>query len=422
MGKDIPEPANKKLTLRGVEAVNTSAWKLGERAGGIALAILAAFLAAFVAIGDARADGENAGGDDNWHIGGKCSGSHAIPHTSSTCLHAWWDNSPSAALVSTAFGAQSHCSSYGTVVAEIRLERGTNEHFHIPDADKIRGSDNYRDVDNVYCCLNHSDLCWKKQVEKNDEGKISHITTPSSSILTETSVDVSTHWARYQFCQANPDYIYCQVDPEGDAHTVPSSPPVNPDTASMHDLRARPCGGEGEPRCTCGGHICDRFDCKWSFNQSPASRTCRDMTGSQGAGFRHSESAMWSCSLSHMICRVAEYYIGQGNMHRYEGTGGQALTASMSDIRKLNNCDGVLSTSPCPVTYSTCLSNYNASSANGTCRNETITTVDDDTGNWCNVEAECVDQQGNWDTSNIKVLPGYADELRNCNGLLDLEC
>ncbi len=114
----------------------------GNRAGEIAPAIVAAFLTAFVAIGDARADGDSAGERSNWHIGGKCSGSHAIPHTSSTCLHAWWDNSPSAALVSTAFGAQNHCSSYGTVVAEIDLDEGSDEHFHIPDSGKIRGIDN----------------------------------------------------------------------------------------------------------------------------------------------------------------------------------------------------------------------------------------------------------------------------------------
>ena len=333
--------------------MNTSAWKLnedsGNRAGGIALAILAAFLAAFVAIGDARADGENAGGDDNWHIGGKCSGSHAIPHTSSTCLHAWWDNSPSAALVSTAFGAQSHCSSYGTVVAEIRLERGTNEHFHIPDADKIRGSDNYRDVDNVYCCLNHSDLCWKKQVEKNDEGEISHITTPSSSILTETPVDVSTHWARYRFCQANPDYIYCTVDPEGDANTEPEGPACAEDES-----------------CNCGDHYCSAADCESQWDSStPASRGLikeggisdihgcapsndTDYTSHFSATIDASDGTSQTCTMR-VVCGVGDRrntYVN-GAWRRETTVKWVEFTADVEDVDRYYNCAGVLYKTSC---------------------------------------------------------------------------
>ena len=391
--------------------------------------MLAAFLTMFVAVGDAKADDPGAankilsqitgdGGCDNWA---------RITTESATCMSSGWRHQIIPPYYET--WAQNHCSDYGDILAHVDVRNEGDTHIHADDSERAYGGDTTNEPRSIKCCIDESDLCWKDQVEPVESGDLAgmvRMVTVHSGSYSAGYEYVRTHEERYHVCASEhapyPDSIYCQVDPEGDAHTVPSSLLVNPDTASMHDLRARPCGGEGEPRCTCGGHICDRFDCKWSFNQSPASRTCRDMTGSQGAGFRHSESAMWSCSLSHMICRVAEYYIGQGNMHRYEGTGGQALTASMSDIRKLNNCDGVLSTSPCPVTYSTCLSNYNASSANGTCRNETITTVDDNTGNWCNVEAECVDQQGNWETSDIKVLPGYADDLSNCNGLLDLEC
>ena len=67
--------------------------------------------------------------------------------------------------------------------------------------------------------MNKSDLCYKQQVVPINGGIIQAYT--DSGIRTR-SVDVSTHTKRYEFCRDNEDNIYCEVNPEGDAFTLPN--------------------------------------------------------------------------------------------------------------------------------------------------------------------------------------------------------
>ena len=107
----------------------------------------------------------------------------------------------------------------------------------------MSASTTWGDVRDIHCCWNKSDLCFKSQVEKDERNVITQVTKSGNSYTTRF-VDVSTHRKRYDFCQANPDDIYCQVDPEGDANTEPEGPACAEDSS-----------------CNCGDHHCTVADC-----------------------------------------------------------------------------------------------------------------------------------------------------------------
>ena len=51
------------------------------------------------------------------------------------------------------------------MMAAIDMKSGTDEHFHMSNGDKKRGTDRNGDVRSISCCLKTSDLCEKQQVE-----------------------------------------------------------------------------------------------------------------------------------------------------------------------------------------------------------------------------------------------------------------
>ena len=147
-----------------------------------------------------------------------------------TCLTASWATTPATDGITAgtyAFSAENSCASYGTLHARAMFT-ATNAGdddldviFVLEDSGAYSGNSLNARMTSASCCLDHSDLCYKNQVEKDSSGNITSITV-SGTTVTTTTVDVSTHQNRYDFCQSNSDDVYCTNDPEGDANTAPS--------------------------------------------------------------------------------------------------------------------------------------------------------------------------------------------------------
>ena len=191
----------------------------------IALAFAALLFLAPLAIGQA--------------LGSECGSSYRMSHGDSDCMHAWWDNSPSSNCWGTKGGAQSFCSNYGTVVVKVDLVSHGDLTVHRNNSEKWRYTNCFTDTNAISCCIDKSDLCVKNQVEADANDKIKYFVSGNSSLQTAS---VGTRIERYEFCRDNPDTVYCDVNPEGDALWAPN----------------------------CGDHDCTVADCNWHWNQSDA--------------------------------------------------------------------------------------------------------------------------------------------------------
>ena len=219
------------------------------RTAAAAIAVAVVIVPATILLGEgAFAHGDNAGSgyQGSWHYGHTCKSEYQISHSDTGCMHAWWDNTPPASTGKSGgstYGAQNKCANYGAMKATIDLESGRDEHFHMSNGDKKRGSDPYVDIKDIACCLNQSDLCWKWSVEPQN-GEIKRWTGTNANF---EWVDVSTHAARYSYCGEYPNDIYCEIDPSHDAFTVPAT---------------TQCGPEGNRR------ECVASDCNTAFNNA----------------------------------------------------------------------------------------------------------------------------------------------------------
>ena len=139
--------------------------------------------------------------------------------------------------------------------------------------------------------------------------------------------DVSTHQARFDLCERWPDYIYCEVNPWGDAFTDPS--------ASVADLRDRPCGTADTLACNCGDHFCDEGDCEWHWQQSSASQTCIILSDS--ISMPANDGTTYECTVQ-ARCRG-----GWGGGRNYA----TSYTGNMTVFPRLSNCSGTLQVGAC---------------------------------------------------------------------------
>ena len=222
------------------------------RGAAAAIAVAVVIVPATVLLGGSVfADGNAAsnGYQGSWHHGHTCKSKYQISHRDTECMHAWWDNTPPVstghALGST-YGARNLCVNYGAMKATIDLASGSDEHFHMSNGDKKRGWDDDRNIKDIACCLNQSDLCEKQQVEPV-ENRIKHYTTSPPNKNDYRYVRVDTHKRRYNHCKDNPNSIYCEHDPEGDAFTEP---------------------------LLCDGNSCTVYHCWSGWNESRANNSC----------------------------------------------------------------------------------------------------------------------------------------------------
>ena len=175
------------------------------------------------------------------YVSSACSSTYRISDDDATCLKSEFENRGTHGIVGggASYGAHNSCHAYGKLVVSIDIKGG----------DDIKGTlrkgflgwltgetSSNRHIREITCCIDKSDLCFKEQVEASDSGKVYHVVHP-----TYTWVSVATHQQRYDFCQANPDYIYCTVDPKGDALQNPATMPGDCDGSpcTIQDCRDR---------------------------------------------------------------------------------------------------------------------------------------------------------------------------------------
>ena len=199
------------------------------------------------------------------HYGNGCSASNRVSHSDSTCITATWNNAEGT------FSVTSHCASYGSIVAHIiedtpteptvgqSLDASTwqtglrNRHVHLQSSGSssgigvtassstiaapspntnasttVSGTDSDREITEISCCADVSDLCYRGEVEATG-GSIQRRTSGT----TYTDEDVATHAERYAFCQQYPSNIYCRVNPSGDALTAPLV--IDPNLQTCYD-------------------------------------------------------------------------------------------------------------------------------------------------------------------------------------------
>lgn len=214
-----------------------------RRIGPIAAVLGACALAGIVA---------SQAGAGGYQSGGACDSSQRESHRNTGCLHAWWDNTPpisTGVAGGSTSGAQNKCPDYGDITAHVDFKHASDGRFNLDNGSKQRKKHAVADVRDISCCRNKSDLCHRREVEKNDDGKIR---LWSGSGKTYSWKDVSTAAKRQHFCNQSRyrDGIYCRNDPDGDA------------------LSGRPYN--------CGDHYCTTLDCESQFEQSNAYQTCQE--------------------------------------------------------------------------------------------------------------------------------------------------
>ena len=274
----------------------------------------AAFVALAVPAGQAVAN-------STWEVATACGSGHRISHQNASCLSAGWDNSPgfwSGVAGGSTYWVQSKCSTYGLVYASVDSPGALDDKWKLSNGNKEDSVFLTSNVASIDCCINHGDqLCYKWQVEKNGANKIRHVTVTGSG-YSSRMVNVSTHKQRYNFCKSNPDYIYCEINPEGDAFTSPYN---------------------------CGDHYCTVGDCTWHWNRSTADDTCHERFNPYSMSISAEDGTSQTCTIqvkceSHIEPAIS----GGGGYMIYELN---ELSAPVWDFDNLANCSGTLQVGAC---------------------------------------------------------------------------
>ena len=262
-----------------------------------------------------------------------------------SCLDYSYTNSPVAGVgfSGATYEMENLCPDYGDLRVNIDLISASDYHQHLNDGEEVTGGSAAK-IRAITCCIEDSDLCLRQQVEKNSDGNISRW----SGGLTFTNVDVSTHEARYTYCQEHPDDVYCEVDPEGDANTAPTC------TAEGEDEI------EGIPECPCGDgdtkdRLCTADDCQTEFADSSSLSSGTTIGGVTAyCAFSTDDWADFEASVdfSGLNCTIdtrcptgsATWIDEDGNrvddpIHRYSET---SITDTIKRIDTYVNCSGTL--------------------------------------------------------------------------------
>ena len=170
-----------------------------------------------------------------------------IQHGTSTCLHGWWNNSPRASTgvaFGSTWGVETKCGTWGDVYGRVKI-KDYRYGYRVSGSNKKRGYSPFKNVIDIQCCPHKEELCYKDQVEKNDQGKIRLWEDGSYSWI-----DVSTMEKRQHLCKQLKyrTGVYCRNDLDEDALDGNSY--------------------------NCGDHYCNTGDCKYHFENSNAYDTC----------------------------------------------------------------------------------------------------------------------------------------------------
>jgi hypothetical protein len=261
--------------------------------------------------------------NQKWDVNSGCGSGHRISHSQASCLNAGWNNSPgfwSGNPGGCDYWLTGKCASYGLVYANVDLKDRLDHKWKLTNNSRNSNSGAMiiGKVRDIACCINHGDqLCYKNQIEKTSSGQIRHVTVTGSG-YSSTMVNVNTHKKRYIFCRDNPDYIYCEVNPEGDAFTTPRN---------------------------CGDHTCTVGDCTWHWNRSTADATCHEDFNPYSMSISAEDGTSQTCTIqvkceSHIEPAIS----GGGGYMIYELN---ELSAPVWDFDNLANCSGTLQVGAC---------------------------------------------------------------------------
>ena len=259
---------------------------------------------------------------NEFHTSSGCNSSKRVLKDNADCLTASWNNSTKwvTSIPEEVLAPQpnwrveitNNCIAHAKLVANVSLKHGSNRHF-VVDTGNVDRSEAGNHVSSVTCCMGQKQICHRKQVEAVN-GEILHYTGVGTT--TET-VDVSTHRKRFDYCAKRPNFVYCLVDPEGDAFTRPFN---------------------------CGGHYCTAGDCQWHWERSEAHTggTCLDTDA--GDDFSMSIDAADGTSQRCTVevqCETGEVVDNQA-VHE-----DNSFTAQVWDFDDLHNCGGTLQVGAC---------------------------------------------------------------------------
>ena len=317
---------------------------------------LVAILSACMAVGLFAPHRVNADGPASGllHGEGACNNWARVPHSLASCMHAWWNNSPPVSEgwgAGSTFGVQNYCGLWGTTVAHIDVKSSTDKHIHMVANGAHRAGIEVYDVRDITCCMDESDLCSQNQVIPVD-GWIGHVVT-FGSYWTSTTVDVSTHRKRYDFCRGNGAYVYCQANASGDVWTEPAAPLCADDSS-----------------CNCGDHFCTEDDCDAAWDDISAVRY-HELTSSKGctasdhdryvSTIDATDGTSQSCTIT-AGCgtgSLTNTWDDAGTMTSTTVVNVVQFTADVDDISGHYNCHGKLRTPNCHGTVvSTHLEEY----------------------------------------------------------------
>ena len=231
-----------------------------------------------------------------------------IQHSDSTCLHGWWNNSPRASTgvaTGSTWGVETKCGNWGEVYGRVKLT-GYRYGYRVTGTEKKRGWSLFTDVEDIQCCPHKEELCYKDQVEKNDEGKIRLWENGSYSWI-----DVSTAEKRQHFCRQS-DYrngLFCKNNLDKDAL-------------------------DGN-KYNCGDHYCNTGDCQNHFEHSNAYDTCQRPTAPTYS-IDSTDGSSQTCTVTAKCLHLA--YV-RDNGERVIFSADKTLTAPVWDLDDALNCE-----------------------------------------------------------------------------------
>ena len=256
--------------------------------------------------------------NDGDFVESACSNSVRVSHSFATCLHGWYSNNYNWSPPGYKHTVENKCPEYGTVIASVDVQGGSDWKWTLTNGDK---ETDYRlgKTNAITCCADKSDLCYRSEVERIG----SYIMKYAGSGTTYTYVNVDTHEKRYQFCQSNPDNIYCEVDPEGDANRA--SLPFN-----------------------CGNHYCNVGDCEWNWNRSSASETCNLGFADSSMSISAEDGSSRTCTVV-VKCQAYINWIDPDDSSRggHWVYGWNDFSAQTWQMDELHNCSGTLQRGSC---------------------------------------------------------------------------
>lgn len=255
-----------------------------------------------------------------WWVESACGHGHRVSAGSAdwdaNCLSAGWDNSPpfsSRRAGGSTHWVKSKCSHYGVVYVSVDVQGHLDLKIKLTNSATWSDGHEFNNVRDIACCISLGDnLCFKRQIEGE---WIKHVTVTGGG-WSQNWVDVRTQGKRYKFCRDNPDDIYCEVDPEGDALDAPSY--------------------------NCGDHYCTASDCEWNWDRSAASENCF------GHHYNEPEFSISDSDGSSRTCTVdvvCNYHSGNDQLGVWSVP--QEFSAESWQFDELDVCDGRIQIGSC---------------------------------------------------------------------------